>query len=429
MPSCACLLAAFTTVAVAVAAVSSTACCQQLWPMVVVVVVVVAATSLSGLITVTRPRATQQTKHFQQQQQQVDHQLWLHYPHNGSSPSSLDNRPNYPLPSNTEPISYRRQQLNAPTTTITTTPPYSDFPIPEPPNMTMLSTVTQKMNQLRLEADESNVKVDELQNKVKVLEQENLSKEQEITSLQHKNGLLEADVEKLETAINDFKKAAEDGTQHSTTNESLTRRLQLLEEEAEEADKTLREANEKWVAQYYTFQSHDYLTWRCLPHCPVSLYAILYLPSSIPQALTPPSYPIPHPHPHPHYSHLQNNATFFEAEADIIPFSSIVGSGKPTSRPATSSEKSRLSSPSGTSGRPSTRKCPRSTQRLRRSWRISSPRLATSRRRKELARDEKIPMQSVSQSIRKDGRTVVVGVCQVVTGKASSPFAGRAVSA
>jgi TolA-binding protein len=137
--------------------------------------------------------------------------------------------------------------------------------------MSMLSAVTQKMNQLRLEADESAVKVDELQNKVKVLEQENLSKEQEITSLQHKNGLLEGEVEKLETAINDFKKAAEDGTQHSTTNESLNRRLQLLEEEAEEADKTLREANEKWVAQYYTFQSHDYLTWRCLPHCPFFL--------------------------------------------------------------------------------------------------------------------------------------------------------------
>ncbi|KKY34412.1 putative actin lateral binding protein [Diaporthe ampelina] len=128
--------------------------------------------------------------------------------------------------------------------------------------MSILSSVSQKMNQLRLEADDSAAKVEELQAKVKTLEQENLSKEQDITSLQHKNGLLEGEVEKLETAIKDFKKAAEDGTQHSTTNESLTRRLQLLEEEAEEADKTLREANEKWVAQYYTFKSHDYLTWR-----------------------------------------------------------------------------------------------------------------------------------------------------------------------
>jgi tropomyosin, fungi type len=144
--------------------------------------------------------------------------------------------------------------------------------------MSILSSVTQKMNQLRLEADDSAAKVEELQAKVKTLEQENLSKEQDITSLQHKNGLLEAEVEKLETAIKDFKKAAEDGTQHSTTNESLTRRLQLLEEEAEEADKTLREANEKWVAQYYTFKSHDYLTWRCLPHCPFPLLPAQAIP-------------------------------------------------------------------------------------------------------------------------------------------------------
>lgn len=145
--------------------------------------------------------------------------------------------------------------------------------------MSILSSVTQKMNQLRLEADDSAAKVEELQAKVKTLEQENLSKEQDITSLQHKNGLLEAEVEKLETAIKDFKKAAEDGTQHSTTNESLTRRLQLLEEEAEEADKTLREANEKWVAQYYTFKSHDYMTWRCLPQCPFPLLSARAAPA------------------------------------------------------------------------------------------------------------------------------------------------------
>jgi len=104
------------------------------------------------------------------------------------------------------------------------------------------------MNQLRLEADESSAKVEELQAKVKVLEQENLSKEQEITSLQHKNGVLESEVEKLEAAITDYKKAADEGQQHGTTNESLSRKLQLLEDEAEAADKTLREANEKYVA-------------------------------------------------------------------------------------------------------------------------------------------------------------------------------------
>ena len=103
------------------------------------------------------------------------------------------------------------------------------------------------MNQLRLEADEASGKVEELQTKVKVLEQENLSKEQEITSLQHKNNLLEGEVEKLENAVKDFKKAADEGQQHGTQNETLQRRLQLLEEEAENSDKTLRDANEKYA--------------------------------------------------------------------------------------------------------------------------------------------------------------------------------------
>ncbi|KAJ4425252.1 tropomyosin-2 [Gnomoniopsis sp. IMI 355080] len=125
-----------------------------------------------------------------------------------------------------------------------------------------MDRIKEKMNQLRLEADDSAQKVEEMSAKMKALEQDNLAKEQEVTSLSHKNGLLEAEVEKLETMIKDFKKAAEDGTQHSSTNEALTRRLQLLEEEAEEADKTLREANEKYVADYYTFKSQDYLTWR-----------------------------------------------------------------------------------------------------------------------------------------------------------------------
>jgi tropomyosin len=103
------------------------------------------------------------------------------------------------------------------------------------------------MNQLRLDADTATAKVDELQAKIKALEQENLSKEQEITSLQHKNSVLEEQVEKLEGDVDKHKKLADEGSGSITQNETLQRRLQLLEEEAEEADKTLREANEKYV--------------------------------------------------------------------------------------------------------------------------------------------------------------------------------------
>jgi tropomyosin len=101
------------------------------------------------------------------------------------------------------------------------------------------------MNSLRIEADEAAGKVEELQKQVKTLEQENLQKEHEITSLTHKNSGLESEVEKLEGQLKDAKAVAEESGHAGTQNETLQRRLQLLEEEAEEADKNLRETNDK----------------------------------------------------------------------------------------------------------------------------------------------------------------------------------------
>ena len=103
------------------------------------------------------------------------------------------------------------------------------------------------MNALRIENDEANTKNEELSAKIKTLEQENLAKEQEITSLTHRNQLLESDVEKLEAELKTHKGIADESTHHSTQNETLQRRLQLLEDEAEEADKNVRETNEKLV--------------------------------------------------------------------------------------------------------------------------------------------------------------------------------------
>lgn len=102
------------------------------------------------------------------------------------------------------------------------------------------------MHALRAEADEAHEQVDELKARVKTLEQENLSKEQEITSLNHRNQILEEEVEKVEAALKEAKDAASQSLQHDTQNEALQRRVQLLEEEAEENDKTLRETNEKY---------------------------------------------------------------------------------------------------------------------------------------------------------------------------------------
>lgn len=134
----------------------------------------------------------------------------------------------------------------------------------------MANHYLQKLNSLRIEADEATAKVEELQAKVKTLEQENLQKEQEITSLQHKNGLLESEVDKLETSIKDHKAMAEEGSTHSTQNETLQRRLQLLEEEAEEADKNLRETNDKYVLFFFRLWT-AILAFRAIPDMQVKL--------------------------------------------------------------------------------------------------------------------------------------------------------------
>ena len=117
--------------------------------------------------------------------------------------------------------------------------------IPPPTMANVFANFQQKMNSLRIEADENASKAEELKTKVKSLEQDNLQKEQEITSLNHRNQLLESEVEKLETGVKEAKALAGESAGHSTQNEALQRKLQVLEEEAEGADKTMRETNEK----------------------------------------------------------------------------------------------------------------------------------------------------------------------------------------
>ena len=117
------------------------------------------------------------------------------------------------------------------------------------------------MESLRVNAEETATKNEELSARVKQLEQENMAKEQEITSLTHRNQLLEQEVEKVEGLHKDEKSRADQSTHHSSENEALQRRVQLLEDEAEEADKNLRESNEKFVvpACYYLAQPNVYL--------------------------------------------------------------------------------------------------------------------------------------------------------------------------
>jgi len=101
------------------------------------------------------------------------------------------------------------------------------------------------MESLRVRAEAADEKNDELNDKVKQLTQENLSKEQEIKSLSYKNQQLEGELEKLEGTHKDLKSQHDGAMQHGTQNEALQRKMQILEEEAEAADKNIRETNDK----------------------------------------------------------------------------------------------------------------------------------------------------------------------------------------
>jgi tropomyosin len=81
------------------------------------------------------------------------------------------------------------------------------------------------------------------------LNQSLLERDQEISSLQHKLQLAEAEVEKSEEKIKQLKSASDEGETHRTTGENLARKVQLLEEELDKAEKDLKETTEKWVLQ------------------------------------------------------------------------------------------------------------------------------------------------------------------------------------
>ena len=70
------------------------------------------------------------------------------------------------------------------------------------------------MNVLRVENDSVNSKLEEVNAKIKQLEHESTLKEQEISSLTHRNQLLDSEIEKLEGQVKELKTNAEDDSGH-----------------------------------------------------------------------------------------------------------------------------------------------------------------------------------------------------------------------
>jgi tropomyosin, fungi type len=83
--------------------------------------------------------------------------------------------------------------------------------------------------------------------KNKKYEQELLSRDQEIQSLNHQIALRDTEIDKLEGHVSSAKQAKEAGEVSRTESEKLQRKIQLLEEELDQAEKNAKETVEKCV--------------------------------------------------------------------------------------------------------------------------------------------------------------------------------------
>lgn len=77
------------------------------------------------------------------------------------------------------------------------------------------------------------------------MEQSLLERDHEITSLQQKLSVLDAELEKAEGKLGDAKMEKEEGDVSKSNNEGLSRKVQLLEEELDSAEKNLKETVDK----------------------------------------------------------------------------------------------------------------------------------------------------------------------------------------
>jgi len=101
---------------------------------------------------------------------------------------------------------------------------------------------------LRAEADAAILRAEEAEAKIKQQDLIITSKEQEITSLVHRLSLLEAENEKLEEKLKEYKSSSLESEHSKTTAENLVRKVQLLEEELDNAEKNVKETVEKQVS-------------------------------------------------------------------------------------------------------------------------------------------------------------------------------------
>lgn len=108
-----------------------------------------------------------------------------------------------------------------------------------------ISSTKQKLAALREEVNAADARALEAETKAKLLQDEQIQKDHEITSLKNKLTLVEADLEKAENRIAEAKLNLDEGETSKTVGETLARKVSLLESELDNAERNLRETTEK----------------------------------------------------------------------------------------------------------------------------------------------------------------------------------------
>lgn len=109
------------------------------------------------------------------------------------------------------------------------------------------------MNAIRAEADAAITRAETAEAKNKKFEQQLLDQEQAMKSLNVQIARLEGELEAAESKLSQAKTAQEDSEHSKTTNDGLARKIVLLEEELDAAEKNVKETTEKYIV----FNDHE----------------------------------------------------------------------------------------------------------------------------------------------------------------------------
>ncbi|KAG0216504.1 hypothetical protein BGX28_000018 [Mortierella sp. GBA30] len=103
----------------------------------------------------------------------------------------------------------------------------------------------EKIASLREDVNAADAKAEAAEAEVKRLQEEQIQKDHEITSLKNKLQLIEADLEKAENKVAETKLNLDEGEATKTVGEGLIRKVALLETKLDSTETDLRETTEK----------------------------------------------------------------------------------------------------------------------------------------------------------------------------------------